>query len=205
MCAQARPDQAQTVLRRIQRRLRRFQEGMPQEVPGEMRHARTSLDVHALERRPSAANHAADQRVEERSTLPSIRVPRRRKKRRRRDVPDGSLDPRGRGVRGWSRGQRRHPSPSYISHHLSSPARLADQPCVAVRSPRRPGRPGLRRSPTCSGAARPGLRRGRRHERDRGSSLLLTVYRPFQADGGAWRCAFSLDPAGPALVRYGVG
>lgn len=36
-------------------------------------------------------------------------------------------------------------------------------------------------------------------------ALLLTIYKPFQVDDDAWKCAFSFGPSESALVRFGVG
>lgn len=36
-------------------------------------------------------------------------------------------------------------------------------------------------------------------------SLLLTIYKPFQADDEAWKCGFALGPPENARVRFGTG
>jgi hypothetical protein len=35
--------------------------------------------------------------------------------------------------------------------------------------------------------------------------LILTVYKPFQAEGETWKCGFSFGPPESASIRYGVG
>ncbi|UQA56731.1 DUF6968 family protein [Polyangium aurulentum] len=35
--------------------------------------------------------------------------------------------------------------------------------------------------------------------------LILTVYKPLEAEGGTWKCGFSFGPTESAAIRYGVG
>ena len=37
------------------------------------------------------------------------------------------------------------------------------------------------------------------------SEIELTIYRPFAAPDGSWKCAFSFDPIDAGLIRYGTG
>ncbi|MRG94090.1 DUF6968 family protein [Polyangium spumosum] len=37
------------------------------------------------------------------------------------------------------------------------------------------------------------------------TELVFTVFKPFQADDGSWKCGFAFGPSEGASVRYGVG